>query len=484
MGTPAVARQALARRKAVDRMSDAHVGSSHNARFGSRQITRRELLGGAAGAAALFALGSTAPAFARTDALPPSAVPNAVSSYTADVATAWFDLALTLVRDTPGFSPPVASRAFGYAGVALYESLLPGMSDHRSMAGLLNDLPPLPAKGTNAAYHWPTVANAALAQILRLLFPTAPANRRADIDNQEASLVGSGAPGVINASTDRGRAVAAAVFDWSRADGGHEGYLRNFPTTYVPPEGPGLWVPTPPAFARALQPTWGGNRCFALPSGNECHPPAPPQFSEHPGSAFYTEANEVYTTVNALTAEQLAIARFWSDDPGLTPTPPGHSISILTQVLRQLHSSLGTAAEAYALLGVAVADAFIACWNAKYEYNLLRPITYIRSVIDSSWGNPLPLATPPFPEYTSGHSVQSGAMATVLGALLGEVPFTDHTHDVRGLAPRSFTSFDAAAEEAAVSRLYGGIHYRSAIEQGLDQGRCIGGHILELPLRV
>jgi hypothetical protein len=130
---------------------------------------------------------------------------------------------------------------------------------------------------------------------------------------------------------------------------------------------------------------------------------------------------------------------------------------------------------------MAVADAFIACWGSKYRYNLVRPVTCIRAVIDPTW---LPLlATPPFPEYTSGHSVQSAAAARVMTDLFGEVPFTDHTHDERGLAPRAFDSFVQAAEEAAVSRLYGGIHFQPAIERGLEQGTCVGLAVRRLRLR-
>jgi membrane-associated phospholipid phosphatase len=187
--------------------------------------------------------------------------------------------------------------------------------------------------------------------------------------------------------------------------------------------------------------------------------------------------------VNALTTEQRAIALFWADDPGQTATPPGHSVSILGQVLRAQERSLADAAVAYVRLGVAVCDAFIACWRVKYIHNLIRPISYIRSHIDPAWGDPLPVTTPPFPEYTSGHSVQSAAAAEVLAATFGEVTFTDHTHDGRGLAPRSFGSFAGFAQEAAISRLYGGIHYRSAIDRGLEQGRCIGAAVAALPLR-
>lgn len=230
-----------------------------------------------------------------------------------------------------------------------------------------------------------------------------------------------------------------------------------------------------------MQPSWGENRPFVLDSGTACGPPAPPAYSEAPGSAFYNQAAEVYETGKGLTDEQKAIATFWADNPGETSTPPGHSLSIVSQVLRQEGATLGLAAEAYVRAGLAVADAFIGCWNAKYQYNLVRPVTYIQAVIDPAW-EPM-VATPPFPEYTSGHSVQSAAVARLLTDLFGdEMAFTDHAHDGRGLAPRSFTSFEAFSEEAAISRLYGGIHYRAAIEEGLEQGRCIGRQVSALVL--
>ncbi|MGH2673816.1 MAG: vanadium-dependent haloperoxidase [Actinomycetota bacterium] len=246
----------------------------------------------------------------------------------------------------------------------------------------------------------------------------------------------------------------AAIFEWSTSDGGHEGYLRNFPPDYVPPEGPGLWVPTPPDFLPALQPFWGSNRTCVLASGAACPPGDHTPYSEDPSSAFFLEALEVFETVNHLTPEQDTIARFWSDDPGTTSTPPGHSVSMTTQVLREVGVGLDVAAEAYARVGLAVGDAFIACWNVKYRYNLLRPVTYIQRRIDPTWSSLL--RTPPFPEYTSGHSIQSGAWAQVMTDLFGTMAFTDHTNDDRGFEPRSFSSFFEAAREAAISRLYGG----------------------------
>jgi hypothetical protein len=276
--------------------------------------------------------------------------------------------------------------------------------------------------------------------------------------------------------------VSAAIFEWSRTDGGHEGYLRNFPA-YTPPVGPGLWVPTPPGSLPALQPYWGANRCLAIAGGHDRPPGDHPTYSEDPGSAFLREALEVYEAVRMLTPEQEEFARFWSDDPGQTATPPGHSISIATQVLRTEDASLAAAAETYAKVGIAVCDAFVACWHQKYVYNLLRPVTYIQRLINSSW-SPL-LTTPPFPEYPSGHSVQSGAAFQVLTDLFGqEYAFVDHTHDGRGLQPRSFGSFIEAAEEAAISRLYGGIHFRAAIVNGVSQGRRIGQAVRAMPFNV
>jgi len=445
-------------------------------------LTRRELLARAVGGAALLTpVGWLAPRRAAGHS-PRASRPSPATDVDAGVATAWFDELSALIQATPGYSPPVASRAIGYAGVTLYEAIVAGMPEHRSLAGLLGELPPLPTSGRNAAYDWPLAANAALAEVLRALFPGAPAVRRNAIDVLEASHIATAPRGIRERSVDHGRAIARAVCAWSTTDGGHEGYLRNFPIGHLPLSGPGLWEPTPPGFLPALQPSWGNNRPF-LRAAAACDPGPPPPYSTAPDSMCFIEASEVYTTVNALSNEQRAIARFWSDDPGSTSTPPGHSLSILTQVLRARDASLAEAAEAYARLGIAVSDAFAACWRTKYVHNLLRPITYIRATIDPGWGEPLPLVTPPFPEYTSGHSVQSAAAAAALTAQFGVVPFVDHTHDRRGLAPRSFTSFDEAAAEAAISRLYGGIHFRAGIERGLTQGRCIGEAAAALPLR-
>jgi hypothetical protein len=421
----------------------------------------------------------------------PAAQTPETAHYPAEVATAWFDLTLDLIRTTPGYTPPVASRALGYMGVTLYETVRPGMPGYATLAGQLNQLDTLPQPSSLARYHWPAAANHALAAQARAFFPAATDAMQAEIDRLEASYTQRYAHEVDAATLQRSQAwggrMAAAIYAWSTSDGGHEGYLTNFAAGYVSPVGVGLWVPTPPAHAQSLQPYWGQNRPFVLTAGDTCPAPEPPDYSEEVGSAFYAEAYEVYQTVSRRDPAEVATALFWADDPGRTATPPGHWVSILGQVLTQEQATLDVAAEGYAKVGLAVADAFITCWHTKYVYHLLRPISYIQTVIDPAWNVGSitdPVSTPPFPEYTSGHSVQSGAAAMVLSALFGaDYVFTDHTHDGLELEPRSYASFEAAAQEAAISRLYGGIHYRSAIEQGLEQGRCVAGHVLDLTFR-
>jgi hypothetical protein len=254
-----------------------------------------------------------------------------------------------------------------------------------------------------------------------------------------------------------------------------------FPLDYQLTEGPAHWVPTNLIRVQQLPllPTWGNNRTFATPNGKECGLPPPPAYSEDKASDFYKEANEVYETVNSLTPDQRAIARFWSDDPMLSPTPPGHWISIAMQILDTEKADAARSVDILARLGITLADAFIGCWDAKYQYDLVRPVTYIKRVIDPKWETLL--ITPPFPEYPSGHSTQSGAAEVVLTAFFGDnFAFTDRSHEADGLTPRKYASFHAAAEEAGISRLYGGIHYRAAIVLGLEQGRCIGAYTMKL----
>lgn len=408
------------------------------------------------------------------------------------VATAWFTFYGQLIQSTEGFTPPVAARAIGYAGVTLYEAVVWGQPDYQSLVGQLNGLTTLPKPVAGQPYHWPLVANSALATITRVLFRNTSTENKAAIallESQLSTLYQPAAePATVARSVHYGQALAAAVAGWAMTDGGHEGQLHNFIPDYKAVNVPGAWVPTAPAFLTTpLQPHWGKNRPFVLHLEQACVAKPPLPYSEAVDSPFYRQAEEVYNTVRLLTPEQRMIALYWSDDAGRTVTPPGHVLSIATQVLQTERASLALAAETYAKVGMAVTDAFIGCWQTKYQYNRVRPISYIQLLIDPLWNTPTvtdPVITPPFPEYTSGHSVQSAAVAEVLTDLFGsQVAFTDHTNDRRGFLPRTYPSFWAMANEAAMSRLYGGIHYRDAIEQGLAQGRCIGQQILAVQFK-
>jgi len=283
-------------------------------------------------------------------------------------------------------------------------------------------------------------------------------------------------PGMTQATIDRsiehGRAVGADILAWASGDG----YSQAVRCPFTAPTGFGLWVPTPPAFAPALEACWGRVRPMALASGATCQVGPPPAYSEESGSDFYAEGREVYDVSRTLTDEQRTIALFWADNPGQTGTPAGHWVRIVGQIAGPLGLDIYRTAEAYARTGIAVNDAFIACWYTKFAYHLLRPITYVRKLFDPGWTSFVP--TPPFAEYTSGHSTQSGASSAILTDMLGLVAFTDATHTGLGLAPRSFPSLERAAREAAISRLYGGIHYRAAIEVGIEQGRCVSNQVL------
>lgn len=397
-------------------------------------------------------------------------------------------LALELVRHTATMSPPVASRAFGVLFVTAFEAVAQGSGELRSLAGQLNELTPPPEREAYVAYDEAVVLEAALAVALEALFGnTGPTGQRAleRVAERLAEGVAEGVdPATLARSRAQGEAVARHVLAWAATDGGAEVENLGFPLEMELAKAPGAWVPTSRIGLQQvpLLPSWGENRPFAMPEGAACPLPPPPVYSEEAGSAFMTEAVEVLEVRRGLTDEQKLAARFWSDDPMLSPTPPGHWVSIASQVLDAEGAGIERRVEVMAVLSAALADAFIGCWHEKFQWNTIRPVTYIKAHLDPAF-EPL-LITPPFPEYPSGHSVQSAAAAEVLTRFFGEpYAFTDATHEDDGLPAREFPSFRAAAAEAAMSRLYGGIHFRAAVERGLDQGECIGGFAAALETR-
>ncbi len=294
-------------------------------------------------------------------------------------------------------------------------------------------------------------------------------------------FTGDAQPALRTRSADAGRILGQALVNWElRVMQADRAQLAPVPT--VEPPGPGSWQPTPPEFELAALPQWGHVRTLVLARGSDVDPGPPPPYSESVSSPCHTAAQEVVDVVTDLSPEQLAAARHWADGEW-SITPPGHWLGIATAVLRDRCAAFDEAAETYLRLALSQHDAFVSCWWAKYHYNVLRPITYARRVLGRpDWLSPI--KTPPFPEYPSGHSVQSAAAAQVLTAQFGAIAFADRMTESRGLPPRQFTGFHAAAQEAGISRLYGGIHFRPAVQRGIDQGMRIGQVVAELPLRV
>ena len=398
----------------------------------------------------------------------------AASAYPSDVIDKWLTLELRLFKDAKGIGNGAFARPFAYSGICAYESTDPGM---RSWKRKYNGLSGLPSTDRRKIYHWPSTVNASLAEFNRLFFTTSNSNAIdiAAIDSLEAAIIAgfSGLPiEVANVSENFGKSIADTVFAWAQTDG----YAQNNALAYTPPVGPGLWTPTPTAFAKASGPYWGNDRPIIAGSGDNAQPGAPTPYSEDPKSAFYQMVNDLYAASKVLTQDQKNWALFWQDVPG--PTTPGHWMSITRQVIAQTHSRLDKASMAFALVGISLNDAVISVFKTKYTYNLIRPVSYIREVIgDTAW---LPaIATPAHPEYTAAHAVVSASAADALTWLYGNIgSFTDHTDDYLGIPARSFNSFEAIATDAGNSRFYGGIHYQPSINIGLKQGGTVADNIL------
>lgn len=380
------------------------------------------------------------------------------------------------------FSPPVASRIYTYSSVAAYEAIRHQNKNYASLVGQLNGLTRMPQPDTTQEYCYPLAATEAMLKVGRTLI-FSESDLDIVINKQLNNFREAGVPDdVFKRSVAFGDSVAAAVMKWAGKDNYKQS--RTFPK-YTLERDPATWQPTPPGYMEAVEPHWGKIRPFAMDSAAQFKPAPPTPFSKDKNSQFYKEANVVYETGKNLTPEQRAIASFWDCNPFVQNvhghvmfatkkiSPGGHWINITRLACTMKKADIVQSAEAYVQVSVSLADGFISCWNEKYRSKLVRPETYITSYIDPNW-SPL-LQTPPFPEYTSGHSVISTAASIALTKLFGNsFAFTDSTEVEYGMTARSFTSFKQAAEEAAVSRVYGGIHYIPACENGKVQGRQVG----------
>jgi hypothetical protein len=384
------------------------------------------------------------------------------------------------------FSPPVASRIYGYATLAGYEAMAPFNAQYESLGGKMKGFKSAAKPEAGQEYCYPLAGAKAFLTVARAL--TFSANFYDEFEPEfYKQFEADGVPDdVRERSMAYGETVAKNVLEFAGKD--HYKQTRGFKHTVTNEDG--TWVPTPPAYMDAAEPKWNNIRCWTMDTCSQFMPPRPHPFSLAKGSPYEKEMMEVYNVGKNLTEEEKNIAYFWDDNAFVMNvaghvsyaskkmTPGGHWLAIAQTVGRQQKLDLMRMAEAYVLTAFALADGFIACWDEKYRSKTVRPETVINKSIDPKW-TPF-LQTPPFPEYPSGHSTISAAAATVLTYLMGDnIAFTDSTEHKYGHGVRSFRSFKDASAEASVSRLYGGIHYRSALNNAAEMGTKVGQYVLE-----
>lgn len=382
-------------------------------------------------------------------------------------------------------NPPLASRFFAYAMLAGYETLSQSDSTLQPLAKVLTGYPVVRTPAITG--YNPQLA--ALFAMLEIAGRMQPSGKKL-VDRQTDLLEHYRRQGMpddtLTASQAYGHEIAKALVAYAKKDGYNR--LSDYPR-YTPTKGDGYWYPTPPSFLAAIEPHFNKIRPFILDSAAAFKPVVPAVYSRATNSNFYRQLTDVCRTGQSLTVEQKAIASFWDCNPfavqdvghlqiGLKKMSPGaHWMKIAGTVCRQRKISFAKTLQVHTLLAITLMDAFICCWDEKYRSNRIRPETAIRRAIDPNW-KPL-LQTPPFPEYLSGHSVISGASAEVLTYFFGDnLAYVDSTEIGFGLPPRRFTSFRQAAEEAGISRFYGGIHFMDSVQEGLKQGRKVGSYVV------
>jgi hypothetical protein len=379
------------------------------------------------------------------------------------------------------FSPPVASRIYLYTSVAAYEAAIADLS----FGKVCSDFHPPARPGQKAQL------DSRFSSIYAMLYTASrfvfSDSSMLDSLNAITSSYKQLSPAVKKASIQWAKQVSDSVMTWASKD--------NYAATrkmkrYSLIKDPAAWIPTPPGYFAAVEPNWGKLRPVVIKAVEDFRPASPIKFGTAKESPFYQQAAEVYEASKKMSSNDSAIASFWDCNPFYLNTqghlnfatkklsPGGHWMSIAGVACKKANASFNMSVQAYLFTAVALYDGFISCWDEKYRSNTIRPESYINSYIDQSW-RPL-LQTPPFPEYTSGHSVISASAASVLTSLFGDdFNFADDTETGYGLPIRHFKSFRDAAEEAAISRFYGGIHYKEAINNGMLQGSKIGGAIVE-----
>jgi hypothetical protein len=406
-------------------------------------------------------------------------------TFTADVVKKWLAVQLPLL-----YSPPVSygvnpGRYMAYSGVALYEAVVPGMPAYQSLYGQLNEMPEMPKTEPGKAYHWPTSANAALAEITRKLFTFTPATKDAvakletELNQVYESEIGD--ESIFERSKAFGKEVADRIFTWSTTD--HP--WTSWAPLVLTDHSPGKWWPenNNPVIPNGLA-YWGNTRTMVAGSIENVTSEPYTYNDVDKNSPYYRDFQEVYDISKHLTWDQKRLAKYY-DDPAVKGYPAGSSyISVFKQLLEQLNPTLETTAFAYAKTGMSLMDATIGSMKAKYHFMQERPFQFIRRVIEPStdpttWWKPF-IPTPPYGDFPANHATFSGAFAYALTSIFGDnVHFTNSTYKglpavIEGapvdLGSYSYNSFYELAHDIAISRVYGGIHTRHAVEEGTKQG--------------
>jgi len=407
--------------------------------------------------------------------------------FEADDAHRWTMTLIETVMDDL-FPPMIASRVYTYPLIAAHETLAAGDRSLAAFGPALRDFGASPTPPIDGPLDYSLAAFIAWSDVAtKLVFSEFKIQEFTEIEllrceSMEAS--------VRERSIAFGHAMSGHVIQWMLKDNYTE--TRTMSRFTIDPAD-STWKQTPPDYPNSLEPNWTLIRPMILDSAGQIRVADPAPYSIDPKSEFYTEALEVYQTGPGNSEKRDSIAWYWDDNPnhyintGHNTTfthkisPAGHWLCIAGTSCKKASKNFAQTIEIYALTAIAQFDGFIACWEEKYRMNLVRPVTYIQSVIDPEW---LPLIqTPPFPEHPSGHSVISAASATVLSHFFGEeFVVTDSTEMRFGFPERTFVSFHEAATEAGMSRLYGGIHFRRALTEGQKQGNAIGEFVLNRAL--